>query len=172
MSKNEENFITFCNELRAYVEEHGLFPPKHRGYYIIDKVAKDGLLFVGINPSFDESNEGACQSEVRKSDKDGYKHKYFIKPRQLNDHIGLGTLSHVDMFSISTRHQYVVRDIVNDPACRSFVDEQLRLFRKIVNGANPRVIVVINAMASSLIKNGCALGPLAYDVTAIDVYFL
>ena len=29
MSKNDENFIAFCDELRAYVEEHGLFPPKH-----------------------------------------------------------------------------------------------------------------------------------------------
>lgn len=29
MSKNDEKFIAFCNDLRAYVEEHGLFPPKH-----------------------------------------------------------------------------------------------------------------------------------------------
>ena len=29
MSKNDENFIAFCDELRAYVEEHGLVPPKH-----------------------------------------------------------------------------------------------------------------------------------------------
>lgn len=29
MSKNDENFIAFCNELRAYVEEHKLFPAKH-----------------------------------------------------------------------------------------------------------------------------------------------
>lgn len=28
-SKNDENFIAFCNELRAYVEEHKLFPQKH-----------------------------------------------------------------------------------------------------------------------------------------------
>lgn len=28
-SKNDEKFIAFCNELRAYVKEHGLFPPKH-----------------------------------------------------------------------------------------------------------------------------------------------
>ena len=28
-SKNDVNFITFCNELRAYVEEHHLFPDKH-----------------------------------------------------------------------------------------------------------------------------------------------
>lgn len=27
--KNDENFIAFCNELRAYVEEHKLFPQKH-----------------------------------------------------------------------------------------------------------------------------------------------
>ena len=28
-SKNDENFIAFCDELRAYVEEHRLFPQKH-----------------------------------------------------------------------------------------------------------------------------------------------
>lgn len=27
--KNDENFIAFCNELRAYVVEHHLFPDKH-----------------------------------------------------------------------------------------------------------------------------------------------
>lgn len=29
MSKNDEKFIAFCNDLRVYVEDHGLFPPKH-----------------------------------------------------------------------------------------------------------------------------------------------
>ena len=29
ISKNDQNFITFCDELRAYVEEHHLFPDKH-----------------------------------------------------------------------------------------------------------------------------------------------
>lgn len=28
-ASRDQNFIAFCNELRAYVEEHGLFPPKH-----------------------------------------------------------------------------------------------------------------------------------------------
>ena len=28
-TKNDENFIAFCDELRAYVEEHRLFPQKH-----------------------------------------------------------------------------------------------------------------------------------------------
>ena len=28
-SKNDENFIAFCDDLRAYVEEHHLFPDKH-----------------------------------------------------------------------------------------------------------------------------------------------
>ena len=32
-----------------------------RKYDIIDKVQKDGLLLVGINPSFDESFEGSCE---------------------------------------------------------------------------------------------------------------
>lgn len=29
MNKNAQNFIAFCDELRAYVEEHHLFPDKH-----------------------------------------------------------------------------------------------------------------------------------------------
>lgn len=163
---------------KDYAESYKRLAPhwvkySQRGYDIIDKVAKDGLLFVGINPSFDESNEVACQSDVRKSDNGGYNHQYFVKPKLLNDRIELGELSHVDMFSLSTRHQYVVRDIVNDPACHTFVEEQLRLFRAIVNGANPRAIVVINAMASSLIKNGYALGPLAYDADlGVDMYMV
>ena len=28
-SKNDQNFIAFCEELRAYVEEHHHFPDKH-----------------------------------------------------------------------------------------------------------------------------------------------
>lgn len=28
-SRNDQNFISFCNELRSYVEEHHLFPAKH-----------------------------------------------------------------------------------------------------------------------------------------------
>lgn len=28
-SKNDQNFITFCDELWAYVEEHHHFPNKH-----------------------------------------------------------------------------------------------------------------------------------------------
>lgn len=27
--KNDQNFMAFCDELRAYVEEHHLFPDKH-----------------------------------------------------------------------------------------------------------------------------------------------
>lgn len=29
VSKNDDNFIAFCNELRAYVEKRHLFPRKH-----------------------------------------------------------------------------------------------------------------------------------------------
>ena len=134
-----------------------------RGYDIIDKVQKEGLLLVGINPSFDESFEGPCASVVRDSDNGGYQHSYFVKPKKLNEDIGIGRFSHVDMFSVRTRHQYVVQAIVNDPDAQEFVEEQLGLFRKIVNGASPRAIVVINALASHMIRTRRALDALDYD---------
>lgn len=43
-----------------------------RGYDIIDKVQKEGLLFVDINPSFDERFEGPCEGEVRDSENGGH----------------------------------------------------------------------------------------------------
>ena len=100
---------------------------------------------------------------VRDSEKGGYKHPYFTKPKKLNDAIGISSFSHVDMFPVRSRPQHVVQAIVNDPDSQGFVEEQLGLFRKIVNGASPRAIVVINALASHLIRKGRALGALDYD---------
>lgn len=75
------------------------------------------------------------------------------------------------MFSIRSRPQHVLQDIVNDPDSKEFVEEQLRLFRPIVDGASPRAIVVVNALASHLIRTGRALGALDYDdVLGVDMY--
>ena len=142
-----------------------------RKYDIIDKVQKDGLLLVGINPSFDESFEGPCEGEVRDSENGGYLHPYFTKPKKLNEEIGLSSFSHVDMFSLRSRPLQVVQDIVNDLDSQGFIEEQLRLFRTIVDGASPRAIVVVNALASHLIRTGRALGALDYDdVLGVDMY--
>lgn len=132
---------------------------------------KDGLLLAGINPSFDESFEGPCEDEVCDSVNGGYLHPYFTKPKKLNEEIGISRFSHVDMFSLRSRPQHVVQDIVNDPDSQEFVEEQLRLFRMIVDGASPRAIVVVNALASHLIRMGRALGALDYDdVLGVAMY--
>ncbi|MDY5357667.1 MAG: hypothetical protein SPG52_07040 [Candidatus Cryptobacteroides sp.] len=124
---------------------------------------KDGLLLAGINLSFDESFEGPCEGEVRDSENGGYQHQYFTKPKKLNAEIGISSFSHVDMFSLRLRPQHVVQDIVNDPDSQEFVEEHLRLFRMIVVGASPRAIVVVNALASYLIRASRALGALDYE---------
>ena len=131
---------------------------------------------MGINPSYDETRKGADTSIVRRSDavgdSDGYNYEpYFGKPKQLCVRIGVGGFSHVDMFSIRCRQQYRVRNMVHDLVCKAFVEKQIGLFRKVVDGAMPRCIVVINAMASGLIKDGFALGHLQYDEDlGVDLY--
>lgn len=52
----------------------------------------------------------------------------------------------MDVFSVRSRPQHVVQDIVNDPDSQGFVEEQMRLFRMIVDGASPKAIVVVNAL--------------------------
>ena len=90
----KETYLKLGNQWDKYAQ---------RGYDIIDKVQKEGLLLVGINPSFDESFGGPCASVVRVSDNGGYRHPYFVKPKRLNEDIGIGRFSHVDMFSVRTR---------------------------------------------------------------------
>lgn len=158
----EETYSKLGHRWKDYAE---------RKYDIIDKVQKDGLLLVGINPSFDESFGGPCGGEVRDSENGGYQHPYFSKPKKLNEKIGISCFSHVDMFSLRSRPQYVVQDIVNDSDSQDFVEEQLRLFRMIVDGASPRAIVVVNALASHLIRTRRALDALDYDgLLGVDMY--
>ena len=164
-----------------YAQSYDLIPDKYkdlkdRGYDIIDKVVIGGVLFVGINPSYDETRKGTDVSIVRKSDavgdNDGYNYEpYFGKPKLLNEGIGFSGFSHVDIFSIRCRQQYRVRNIVRDSGCKTFVEKQFGLFRMVVDGSLPKCIVVINAMARGLIKDGLALGHLQYDeALGVDMY--
>lgn len=45
-SKNDQNFIAFCDKLRAYVEEHHHFPDKHTrlSHKYTRKKIKEGTL--------------------------------------------------------------------------------------------------------------------------------
>lgn len=52
----EETYSKLGNQWDDYAQ---------RGYDIIDKVQKEGLLLVGINSSFDESFGGPCEGKVR-----------------------------------------------------------------------------------------------------------
>lgn len=52
----EETYSKLGNQWDKYAQ---------RGYDIIDKVQKEGLLLVGINSSFDESLGGPCEGKVR-----------------------------------------------------------------------------------------------------------
>lgn len=76
-SKNDEKFIAFCDEFRAYVEEHHLFPPKHTNLlskckYTRKKI-KDGTLedwkremFEGIEKSRDLSIHTGGRKRIEK----------------------------------------------------------------------------------------------------------
>ena len=94
---------------------------------------------------FDESFEGTCEGEVRNSENGGYQHPYFTNPKKLNEEIGISRFSHVDMFSLRSRPQNVVQDIVNDPDSREFVEEQLRLFRTMLTYC-PKLYFRINGV--------------------------
>ena len=78
---------------------------------------------MGINPSFDENFKGLCEGEVRDPENGGYQHPYFTKPKKLNEEIGISRFSHVDMFSLRSRPQHVVQDIVNDPDSQGSFEE-------------------------------------------------
>lgn len=67
-NKNGQNFIAFCDELRAYVEEHLLFPDKHtRLSHKVKYTRKIHLLRQCLykQPSLETHNEGTLEAVVK-----------------------------------------------------------------------------------------------------------
>lgn len=124
---------------------------EYRKYPILpETVDKNSLLFIGVNPSFrkgsviheNEKPIGFYPAEFNKKIKDI---PYFEKMRNLAEYCE-SDWTHLDLFFIRETKQELIENLSYDSI--EFLNAQLKISFEIIKRANPKLIIVSNALAS------------------------
>ena len=143
---------------------------------IYPKIKKSGILFIGLNPSFnargirnlingtelesididkfyhyrniDNYNLETAQKIVKLS-RDNY--PYFRKFQVIAQHIKTDW-EHIDLYFYPETTQRNIRGMINNNNPANFWVEQLKLSKKLIIEAEPIIIVVANAYASQIFQ--------------------
>jgi len=137
------------------------------------------ILFVGLNPSFNERgfksalsgpdfkdidvetfyahpNSGIFDQSISNKIEENSKvhHSYFKKFRNIETHLGI-QWEHIDLFFIRETSQKSMKKRVLEKGddLNEFGRKQLDLSKRLIEKSKPRLIVVANALASQLFKN-------------------
>ncbi len=138
-----------------------------RGVFVEESLEKEGLLFIGINPSFKEGDA----STYIPGDNDysptynEYNNDYFKPFQTIADALHFNSFGHHDLFPCRETSQQKIEHIVNskNEDCITFVNKSLKWSEDIIKAANPSIIVVANAFASRLFRDFHLLGFHAVD---------
>lgn len=113
-----------------------------RGFTAPREISKNGILYIGINPSFSEN------SVPENSFYDVYSHKYFKKFHDISKVIEI-KWSHLDLLFLKETNQNKIYEIINDKenGGLDFIWQQLMISKKIIEESKPKLIVVNNTLA-------------------------
>lgn len=107
-------------------------------------VEKDTILFVGLNPSYDEKHKNI----IFYRRKEGKDISYFEKIKEVANYCNNGEYEHIDLFFLRETKQKVIESLVFKKEGRKFLQDQLDISFKIIKKINPKIIIVTNAFAS------------------------
>jgi hypothetical protein len=119
---------------------------KERGFAVQDEIARNSLLFVGINPSYNNKPE-----KIFYNNEHSEVHPYFKKFIDISNKVKLNW-SHIDLLFIRETSQNVVKDMGSEHLGHRFFEEQLKISIAIIEKTQPKIIVVNNTYARDLLK--------------------
>ncbi len=124
-----------------------------RGYILQDRIIKNSILFIGINPSFDEK-EGFPENigNYYPLNQKGIIHKYFKKFQEISKKVHL-QWSHTDLLFVRETNQKIVENIICDDKNNGaeFIYKQLLISKQIIEMSEPKIIIVNNTLARRLL---------------------
>ena len=145
----------FKNEINAiwYDEKFQTLPFIDRGYGIQSVIPFNSILFIGINPSFDEKKNKDYESLFYNVHLDD-SHRYFKKFKDIGEK-NATQMSHFDLLFLKETNQNNIKNLYNSLIGREFLDEQLLVSKKVIENSKPKIIVISNAFARDLfLKEG------------------
>ena len=132
----------------------------HRGVSVENAIPKNAMLFIGINPSYDEDKKDNVEGYDLCNDPK-LMVSYFRKAIDISNKNQL-PFGHHDIFQVRETNQKVVESMFNDvlsadvrllvpnDSYLEFVQESIKFLEESVHSCNPRIIVVSNAFATRL----------------------
>ncbi len=122
-----------------------------RGFVAHDQLECDSILFVGINPSYNEKVDHKNDSSFYNllQENNAYQ-KYFRRFEDISKQVK-HKWTHVDLFYFRhTNQKHVYHYLKHNSDTLDFVSEQLAITRSVLEAITPKVIVVSNALARDL----------------------
>lgn len=122
----------------------------NRGFALPTDVRENALLFIGLNPSYVPGNASAVKGShfYKLQDKGNY--KYYKKFEELSEELGV-PWTHFDMLPIRETRQKKVGNLLKNGLGREFLWKNLILSKRVLESSKPRVIVVQNSLARTLL---------------------
>lgn len=116
-------------------------------YLYPDELIKDSILFVGINPSFNEedlkiTNYGKNNEENTIT--------YFRKFNDIAKHCNV-EWSHLDLLFFRETKQEKIYEIIKSKNGLDFIWEQLKISKQLIQICQPKIIVVCNTLARTFL---------------------
>lgn len=138
----------FGKEIEALWDKHANADKtfKERGFAVPCEIKKGGILFLGINPSFDEEEfkKKPDAGKVFYPLYDEKPHKYFTKFIDIANDLK-ESWSHIDLLFVRETDQKAVGKLLSGNV--DFFYRQLLISKRIIELAKPNVIVVNNTLA-------------------------
>ena len=119
---------------------------KKNDFDYIDQLYSNSFLFVGINPAIDKK-------EKEKQDGNIQTHPFYQAIINFSTDCGIDPHSVLDIFAIRCTNLSEVKSAIKDDKFKRFCIKQFELFKKIIQDAKPRAIIVINAYAREWMTN-------------------
>ena len=135
-------------------EKYQNLPFIKRGYAIQSVIPFDSILFIGINPSFDEKKNKHFKSFFYDVHKSEVLHSYFRKFEDIATKTNM-QWSHFDLLFLRETNQNNIKQMHNDMLGREFLNEQLKISKTVIETSQPKIIVISNAFARDLFLHEC-----------------
>jgi len=141
----------FAHELRElFLNSTAVSNIIKRGFATSERIEKQSILFVGLNPSYTLEAEPTEQEQVFYNLSQSGNYKYFKRFEEISEHANI-RWSHLDMLTIRETNQNSVIDLVKKAEGLDFIWKHLLITKKILEQTEPKTIVVENSMARTLL---------------------
>lgn len=141
----------FSNELSDIWEKYSDIDRDliSRNFLAPKYVHENAILFLGINPSFDEKKPLGTNFYEINEENPG--HSYFKKFKELAHKLDGVKWTHLDLlFFRETNQKAVDKFIYNNPKGLQFIYDQIMISKKLVEKSKPKIIVASNTKVRQL----------------------